>query len=30
MDEQRVEEHHGAAHQAGLGGWGWGRPGYSI
>jgi hypothetical protein len=30
MDEQRVEEHHDAAHQAGLGVGGWGKPGNSI
>ena len=32
VDEQRVEEHHDAAHQAGLraGGRGWGRPENSI
>jgi len=30
VDEERVEEDHGAAHQAGLGGRGWGKPGNSI
>jgi hypothetical protein len=30
MDEQRVEEHHGAAHQARLGAGGWGKPENSI
>jgi hypothetical protein len=30
VDEERVEKHHGAAHQAGLGMGEWSRPGYSI